>query len=103
MLLHNIHISCKLCFFREEKFDPSIIRVYPKNEVDIYQSPGYGHCVVHSVIHSMRDQGLKAVPTAHNLIDMVIFEILNNLNFYGAFINAEEVDFIEELERYENF
>ena len=51
----------------------------------------------------MRDQGLKATPTTDNLIDMVIFEILNNLNFYGAFINAEEVDFIEELERYKNF
>ena len=51
----------------------------------------------------MRDQGLKAIPTTDNLIDMVIFEILNNLNFYGAFINAKEVDFIEELERYENF
>ena len=34
---------------------------------------------------------------------MVIFEILNDLNFYGAFINVEEVDFIEELEWYENF
>ena len=68
----------------------------------MYESLGDGHCVVHSV-GSMRDQGLKATPTTDNLIDMVIFEILNNLNFYGAFINAEEVDFIEELERYENF
>ena len=76
--------------------------MYQKDEVAIYQSPGDGHCVVHSVIRSMRDQGLKAIPTTDNLIDMVIFEILNNLNFYGAFINAE-VDFIEELERYENF
>ena len=58
---------------------------------------------VNSVIRSMRDQSLKAIPTRDNLIDMVIFEILNNLNFYGAFINAEEVDFIEELKRYENF
>ena len=51
----------------------------------------------------MRDQGLKAITTAVNLIDMVIFEILNNLNFYGAFINAEEVDFTEELERLKIF
>ena len=51
----------------------------------------------------MRDQGLKAIPTTDNFIDMISFEILNNLNSYGAFINAEEVDFIEELERYENF
>ena len=77
--------------------------MYQKDEVAIYQSPGDGRCVVHSVIRSMRDQGLKATPTTDNLIDMVIFEILNNLNFYGAFINTEEVDFIEELERYENF
>ena len=40
----------------------------------------------------MRDQGLKAISTTDNLIDMVIFEILNNLNFYGAFINAAKVD-----------
>ena len=51
----------------------------------------------------MRDQDLKAIPTTDNLVDMVMFEILNNLNLYGAFINAEEVDFIKELERYENF
>ena len=50
----------------------------------------------------MRNQSLKAIPTTHNLIDMASFEILNNLNFYGAFINAEEVDFIEEL-GFENF
>ena len=96
-------MSCYFVFFRQEKFDSSIIRVYQKDEVAIYQSPGEGRCVVHSVIRSMRDQDLKATPTTDNLIDMVIFEILNNLNFYGAFINAEEVDFIEELERYENF
>ena len=77
--------------------------MYQKDEVAIYQSPGGGHCVVHSVIRSMRDQSLKAIPTRDNIIDMVIFEILNNLSFYGAFINAEEVDFIEELEQYENF
>ena len=77
--------------------------MYQKDEVATYQSPGDGHCVVHSVICSMRNQGLKEITTAGNLIDMVIFEILSNLNFYGAFINAEEVDFIEELERYENF
>ena len=76
--------------------------MYQKDEVAMYESLGDGHCIVHSV-GSMRDQGLKATPTTDNLIDMVIFEILNNLNFYGAFINAEEVDFIEELERYENF
>ena len=96
-------MSCYFVFFRQEKFDSSIIRVYQKDEVAIYQSPDDGRCVVHSVIRSMRDQGLKATPTTDNIIDMVIFEILNNLNFYGAFINAEEVDFIEELERYENF
>ena len=59
--------------------------------------------MVHSVIRNMRDQGSKAIPTTDNLTKMVIFEILNNLNFYGAFINAAEVDFIEELEWYENF
>ena len=65
--------------------------MYQKDEVVIYQSPGDGHCVDHSVIRSMRDQGLKATPTTDNLIDMIIFEILNNLNFYLAFINAEKL------------
>ena len=59
--------------------------------------------MVHSVIRNMRDQGSKAIPTTDNLTKMVIFEVLNNLNFYEAFINAAEVDFIEELEWYENF
>ena len=43
------------------------------------------------------------MPTANNLIDMVSFEIVNNLNFYEACINAEEVELIEELECYESF
>ena len=77
--------------------------MYQKAEVAIYQSPDDVHCVVHSVVRSMRDQSLKAIPTTDNLIDMVIFETLHNLNFYGAFINAEEVDFIEELEQYQSF
>ena len=80
--------------------------MYQEDEVVIYQSPGDGHCLIHSVIRSMRDQGLKARPTTDNyLTDMVIIEILNNLNFYGAFINTEEVevDFIEQIERYESF
>ena len=80
--------------------------MYQEDEVVIYQSPGDGHCLIHSVIRSMRDQGLKARPTTDNyLTDMVIIEILNNLNFYGAFINTEEVevDFIEQFERYESF
>ena len=49
------------------------------------------------MIRSMTDQGLKAIRTTDNLIDTVIVEILNNLDFYGAFIKAEEVDFIEKL------
>ena len=80
--------------------------MYQEDEVVIYQSPGDGHCLIHSVIRSMRDQGLKARPTTDNyLTDMVIIEILKNLNFYGAFINTEEVevDFIEQFERYESF
>ena len=44
----------------------------------------------------MRYQGLKAITTTDNLIDMIRFEILNNHNFYGAFINAEGVDFAEK-------
>ena len=77
--------------------------MYQEDEVVIYQSSGDGHCVIHSVIRSMREQSLKSIPTTDNLNDMVIIEILNNLNFYGTFINTEEVDFIEEFERYENF
>ena len=48
--------------------------MYQKDEVAIYQSPVDGHCVVHSVIGGMRDQGLKAMPTTDNLIDMVMDE-----------------------------
>ena len=67
--------------------------MYKKDEVTIYQSPGDGHCVVHSVIRKMKDQGLKAIPNTINFIDMVSFEILNNLNFFRASINAEVVNF----------
>ena len=34
---------------------------------------------------------------------MVSFKILNNFNFDGAFINAEEIELIQEFEWYENF
>ena len=69
------------------------MRVYKKDEVAIYQSPGDDHCVVHSGIRKMKDQGLKAIPNTNNFIDMVSFEILNNLNFFRASINAEVVHF----------
>ena len=67
--------------------------MYKKDEVTIYQSPGDGHCVVHSVIRKIKDQGLKVIPNTNNFIDMVSFEILNNLNFFRASINAEVVNF----------
>ena len=73
-------MSCYFVFFRQEKFDSSIIRVYQKDEVAIYQSPGDGRCVFHSVIRSMRDQGLKATPTTDNLIDMVISTFMEHLS-----------------------
>ena len=77
---YSLHFAATYVLFRQEKFDPSKIRVHQKDEVAIYQSPGDSHCVVHLVIRSMRDQDLKTINTTNNLIDMAKFEILNNIN-----------------------
>ena len=82
-----------LSFLGNKSLTLPIIQVYKKDEATIYQSPGDGHCVVHSAIRKMKDQGLKAIPNTNNFIDMVSFEILNNLNFFRASINAEVVHF----------
>ena len=82
-----------LSFLGNKSLTLPIIQVYKKDEANIYQSPGDGHCVVHSAIRKMKDQGLKAIPNTNNFIDMVSFEILNNLNFFRASINAEVVNF----------
>ena len=48
----------------------------------------------------MRHENVKAIPSNSELLTMIKFEVLNNLDYYDKFINSADVDFAHELERY---
>ena len=47
-----------------------------------------------------RQENVKAIPSNSELLDMIKFEVLNNLDYYGKFINSVDVNFVHELECY---
>ena len=51
----------------------------------------------------MQYEGIKAIPAKTELLSMVKFEILNNIEYYGSFFNFKDTDFLEELDAYINF
>ena len=59
-----------------------------------------GHCILHAVREAMRHENVKAIPSNSELLTMIKSEVLNNLDYYGKFINGADVDFVHELERY---
>ena len=89
---------------RNVKFDPSIRKEYKKKELKILHSKGDGYCILHSTIRCMEElkgkETVTFVPNIRQLLDMVELEVLNNLAYYGSFINFAEVDFVEELSKY---
>ena len=43
---------------------------------------------------------VKAIPSNSQLLTMIKFEVLNNLDYRDKFISSADVDFVHELERY---
>ena len=50
----------------------------------------------------MRYIAVKAMPSIIELLNLMKFEVLNNIEFYGGFLNFTETDFVEELDSYIN-
>ena len=48
----------------------------------------------------LRYENMKAIPPNSELLTMIKYEVLTNLDYYGKFINSAEVGFIHELEHY---
>ena len=42
------------------------------------------------------------MPSIIELLNLMKFEVLNNIEFYGGFLNFTETDFVEELDSYIN-
>ena len=88
--------------FSRVKFDPDVQRVYSHSTLTVIKSPGDGHCLIHSVLCCMQASGVKAAPSKIELLSILKFEVLNNIEYYGAFLHFAEADFIDELDAYVN-
>ena len=43
---------------------------------------------------------VKAIPSNSQLLTMIKFEVLSNLDYRGKFISSADVDFVHDIERY---
>ena len=79
--------------------------VYWINEKRVLKQPGDGHCLVHSVLASLSKSSIVAVPSYEGLLQMLRFEIMNNLSYYKEFINQadqDNADIEADVDRYIN-
>lgn len=77
--------------------------VYSVDEMEVMKQPGDGHCIIHSVRASLSMSRIAAVPSYEGLLQMVRFEILNNLAYYKEFVNEadqENADIEADVNRY---
>ena len=88
------------CFFNRFEIDPDVTKSYPKSLLKVIKVTGDGHCILHVVREAMRQENVKAIPSNSELLAMIKFEVLNNLDYYEKFINSVDVNFVHELERY---
>eukprot|EP00112_Aurelia_sp_Birch-Aquarium-sp1_P002129 Seg1231.10 transcript_id=Seg1231.10/GoldUCD/mRNA.D3Y31 product="hypothetical protein" protein_id=Seg1231.10/GoldUCD/D3Y31 len=71
--------------------------------MEVMKQPGDGHCIIHSVRASLSMSRIAAVPSYEGLLQMVRFEILNNLAYYKEFVNEadqENADIEADVNRY---
>lgn len=79
--------------------------VYSTDEKQVLKQPGDGHCIIHSVRASLSKSRIVAVPSYEGLLQMLRFEIMNNLVYYKEFINQadqENADIEADINRYIN-
>ena len=77
--------------------------VYPVNEKEVIKQPGDGHCIIHSVRASLSMSRIAAIPSYEGLLQMLRFEIMNNLGYYKEFVNEadqENADIEADVNRY---
>ena len=61
---------------------------YPKPLLEVIIVTGDGHCILHAVREAMRHENVKAIPSNSELLTMIKFEVLNNLDYHGKFISS---------------
>ena len=81
-----------------EKFDLDVTRTYSCAALKFAKSPNDGNCVIHAVLCCMRCIAVKAMSSTIELLNLVKFEVLNNIEYYGGFLNFTETNFVEELD-----
>ena len=80
--------------------DPDLILEYPSSALKVIRSKGDGHCIIYSVLCCMRYLNIQAIPSKEELLNLLKFEVLNHLDYYGKFVNSLQVDCVQELDRY---
>ena len=83
-----------------EKFDPGVTRTYSCAALKVAKSPSDGHCLIHAVLCCVRYIAVKAMPSTIKLLNLVKFEVLRNIEYYGGFLKFSETNFVEELDSY---
>ena len=81
-----------------EKFDPGVTPAYFLIALKVVRSPSDSHCLIHAVLCCVRCRALKAMPSIVELVNLVKFEVLNNIEYYDGFFNFTKTDFVEELD-----
>ena len=77
------------------KIDPEIKSTYNFSDLRIIPSKGNGHCI----LSCMKHKNVHKVPSKNDLLNAIQFEILNNLDYHGRFLEAEK-DCVKELDDY---
>ena len=86
-------------YFSTVKIDPEIKSTHNFSDLGIIPSKGDDHCILSSVISCMKHQNVHKVPSKYDLLNAIEFEILNNLDYYGRFLEANK-DCVKELDDY---
>ena len=77
--------------------------VYSVDEKKVLKQPGDSHCLIHSVRASLSKSSIVAVPSYEGLLQMLTFEIMNNLSYHKEFVNQADRETIEsDITRYIN-
>ena len=81
------------------KIDPEIKSTYNFSDLRIIPSKGDGHCILSSVVSCMKHKNIHKVTSKNDLLNAIEFKILNNLDYYGRFLEADK-DRVKELVDY---
>ena len=71
---------------------------FPEKDLQRLAVAKDGHCIINAVRAGMMYP--QTVPQKDELLNGVKKELTVNIEYYSKFINSEEVDFVDEIERY---